>query len=118
MKRILSLFLTLVLTAALLFGVVCIMAAGIGALGEQMLGLPVWLGAAIACVLIAAAAYFGLGGMVSVFTVAVPCMIVAALVIAGIRLHRAGLTAAAFAAGSPSSIESLFQLPDSSTWEA
>ena len=26
--------------------------------------------------------------------------------------------AAAFAAGSPSSIESLFQLPDSSTWEA
>ena len=87
------------LTAALLFGVVCIMAAGIGALGEQMLGLPVWLGAAIACVLIAAAAYFGLGGMVSVFTVAVPCMIVAALVIAGIRLHRTGLTAAAFAAG-------------------
>ena len=82
----------------LLFGVVCIMAAGIGALGNQMLGLPVWLGAAIACVLIAAAAYFGLGGMVSVFTVAVPCMIVAALVIAGIRLHRAGLTAAAFAA--------------------
>ena len=56
-------------------------------------------GAAIACVLIAAAAYFGLGGMVSVFTVAVPCMIVAALVIAGIRLHRTGLTAAAFAAG-------------------
>ena len=88
-----------VLTAVLLFGVVCIMAAGIGALGEQMLGLPVWLGAAIACVLIAAAAYFGLGGMVSVFTVAVPCMIVAALVIAGIRLHRTGLTAAAFAAG-------------------
>ncbi|MFR0796584.1 MAG: hypothetical protein ACLSHG_10075 [Oscillospiraceae bacterium] len=42
---------------------------------------------------------FGLGGMVSVFTVAVPCMIVAALVIAGIRLHRTGLTAAAFAAG-------------------
>lgn len=35
-----------VLTAALLFGVVCIMAAGIGALGNQMLGLPVWLGAA------------------------------------------------------------------------
>lgn len=30
-----------VLTAVLLFGVVCIMAAGIGALGEQMLGLPV-----------------------------------------------------------------------------
>lgn len=88
-----------VLTAALLFGVVCIMAAGIGALGNQMLGLPVWLGAAIACVLIAAAAYFGLGGMVSVFTVAVPCMIVAALVIAGIRLHRTELTAAAFAAG-------------------
>ena len=88
-----------VLTAALLFGVVCIMAAGIGALGNQMLGLPVWLGAAMACVLIAAAAYFGLGGMVSVFTVAVPCMIVAALVIAGIRLHRTELTAAAFAAG-------------------
>ena len=83
-----------VLTAALLFGVVCIMAAGIGALGSQMLGLPVWLGSAIVCVLIAAAAYFGVGGMVTVFTVAVPCMIVAALIIAGIRLHRTGLTAA------------------------
>ena len=89
-----------VLTAALLFGVVCIMAAGIGALGSQMLGLPVWLGWAIVCVLIAAAAYFGVGGMVTVFTVAVPCMIVAALIIAGIRLQRTGLTAAAFAGGS------------------
>ena len=89
-----------VLTAALLFGVVCIMAAGIGALGSQMLGLPVWLGSAIVCVLIAAAAYFGVGGMVTVFTVAVPCMIVAALIIAGIRLQRTGLTAAAFAGGS------------------
>ena len=95
-----------VLTAALLFGVVCIMAAGIGALGNQMLGLPVWLGAAIACVLIAAAAYFGLGGMVSVFTVAVPCMIVAVLTYAGQKSawlagHRTALllvlTAAAFA---------------------
>ena len=89
-----------VLTAALLFGVVCIMAAGIGALGSQMLGLPVWLGSAIVCVLIAAAAYFGVGGMVTVFTVAVPCMIVAALIIAGIRIHSTGLTAAAFAGGS------------------
>ena len=89
-----------VLTAALLFGVVCIMAAGIGALGSQMLGLPVWLGSALVCVLIAAAAYFGVGGMVTVFTVAVPCMIVAALIIAGIRLQRTGLTAAAFAGGS------------------
>ena len=89
-----------VLTAALLFGVVCIMSAGIGALGSQMLGLPVWLGSALVCVLIAAAAYFGVGGMVTVFTVAVPCMIVAALVIAGIRIHSTGLTAAAFAGGS------------------
>lgn len=36
----------------------------------------------------------------TVFTVAVPCMIVAALIIAGIRIHRTGLTAAAFAGGS------------------
>lgn len=55
-----------------------------------MLGLPVWLGSALVCVLIAAAAYFGVGGMVTVFTVAVPCMIVAALIIAGIRIHRTG----------------------------
>ena len=38
MKRILSIFLSLVLTAALLFGVVCIMAAGIGALVAVGLG--------------------------------------------------------------------------------
>lgn len=47
-----------------------------------------------------AAAYFGVGGMVTVFTVAVPWMIVAALIIAGIRIHHTGLTAAAFAGGS------------------
>ena len=86
-----------VLTAALLFGVVCIMAAGIGALVSVIIGVLWYL---IAFTIgLNAAAYFGLGGMVSVFTVAVPCMIVAALVIAGIRLHRTGLTAAAFAAG-------------------
>ena len=90
-----------VLTAALLFGVVCIMAAGIGALGEQMLGLPVWLGSALVLAIVMAVSRRIKDIMVILIlgTVAVPCMIVAALVIAGIRLHRTGLTAAAFAAG-------------------
>ena len=60
------------LAALLLFGVVCIMTAGIGALLEQMLGVPAWLGCAGAVALIAVCAWFGLGGMMAVFTVAVP----------------------------------------------
>ena len=57
------------------------MTAGIGALLEQMLGVPAWLGCAGAVALIAVCAWFGLGGMMAVFTVAVPCLVVAALAI-------------------------------------
>ena len=53
------------LAALLLFGVVCIMTAGIGALLEQMLGVPAWLGCAGAVALIAVCAWFGLGGMMA-----------------------------------------------------
>lgn len=88
------------LAALLLFGVVCIMTAGIGALLEQMLGVPTWLGCAGAVALIAVCAWFGLGGMMAVFTVAVPCLVVAALAISGVQLHRAGAGAVHFTGGS------------------
>lgn len=86
--------------ALLLFGVTCIMTAGIGALFEQMFAVPAWLGSGAAILLTAVCAYFGLGGMVAVFTVAVPCLVIAALAISGGQLHSAGLDAVRFNGGN------------------
>lgn len=88
------------IAALLLFGVTCIMTAGIGALFEQMFAVPAWLGSGGAIVLTAVCAYFGLGGMVAVFTFAVPCLVIAALAISGVQLHRAGLDAIQFIGGN------------------
>ena len=86
--------------AALMFGITCVMVAGIGAMLEQMLAVPLWLGGAAATVLIAACAYFGLGGMVAVFSVAVPCLVIAAAAISGVQLRQAGLGAVRFTGGA------------------
>lgn len=85
--------------ALLLFGVVCIMCAGIGALCERMLGLPAWVGSACAVALVALCAHFGVRGMVTVFTFAVPCLVAAALAISALQLHRTGLSAVRFTPG-------------------
>lgn len=67
--------------AFLVFGIVCIMASGIGAMFLQYFSVPAKLGSFAAVVLIAAVAYFGVDGMIKMFSVSVPVLVLAAVVI-------------------------------------
>lgn len=58
-----------------LFGVSTIMAAGVGALLNQLLGLPTWIGCALFTVLVAVISLAGLEGMVKAFSVSVPILV-------------------------------------------
>ena len=67
-----------------------IMAAGIGSLGRQVFGFPEIAGCVVTVALTAVIAFYGLDGMVSVFSAAVPVLLVAAVVISGIAIARTG----------------------------
>lgn len=84
------------LTALLLFGISSIMIAGIGALGRQLAGVPVWLGNAVVSLLLGACAYFGFSGMISLFSGAVPVLVVATVLITGLRIGSVGPSAIHF----------------------
>ncbi len=58
-----------------LFGVSTIMAAGVGALLNQLTGLPTWIGCALFTVLVAIISLAGLEGMVKAFSVSVPILV-------------------------------------------
>lgn len=58
-----------------LFGVCIIMAAGVGALLNQLFGLPTWIGCALFTFAVAAASLAGLEGMVRAFSVSVPILV-------------------------------------------
>lgn len=58
-----------------LFGVSTIMAAGVGALINQLLGIPTWIGCALFTVLVAVISLAGLEGMVKAFSVSVPILV-------------------------------------------
>lgn len=58
-----------------LFGVSTIMAAGVGALLNQLFGMPTWIGCAMFTVLVAVVSMAGLQGMVSAFSVSVPILV-------------------------------------------
>lgn len=63
-----------VLELLFLFGVCVIMAAGVGALLEQLFGVPLWIGAAVFTLVVALVSMKGLGGMVSAFSATVPVL--------------------------------------------
>ena len=58
-----------------LFGVSTIMAAGVGALMNQLFGIPTWIGCALFTVLVAVISLAGLQGMVKAFSVSVPILV-------------------------------------------
>lgn len=64
-----------VLEMTFLFGVSTIMAAGVGALLNQLLGVPTWIGCALFTVLVAVISLAGLAGMVKAFSVSVPILV-------------------------------------------
>jgi len=63
-----------VLQLVLLFGACVIMTAGVGALGNQLFGLPQYIGCALFAIFVASIALFGLQGVISVFSMSVPLL--------------------------------------------
>ena len=57
-----------------LFGVCTIMSAGVGALCEQLLGIPTYIGSGVFAALVAAASLAGFSGMVKAFSATVPVL--------------------------------------------
>lgn len=70
LKGVLDLF-----SVLLLFGVVTIMTAGTGAALHQAFGLPVWLCSLLFALTIGALSLSGLRGMISIFSFAVPALV-------------------------------------------
>ena len=78
------------LTAVIIFCNVFIMVAGIGALAEELTGLPAPAVNLAVTALIGLCSYFGIGGMMTVFDLLVPLLVASTLVICGVRLGGAG----------------------------
>lgn len=73
-----------------LFGVVVIMTAGVGALLNQLFGIPLWIGALVFTVVVAALSLAGLSGMVSAFSLTVPVLAGVTLVFGIISVSKGG----------------------------
>ena len=68
--------------ALFLLGVVTIMTAGVGAMLEQLLHIPTWIGDGVFAVVVALIAIWGVSGMVGAFSALVPLLVVATLIFA------------------------------------
>lgn len=75
----------------MMFAVMAIMNAGVGALAEQLFGLPHWIVSAVFGLLVLICTLAGLQGMVSVFSLSVPCLVAAAVLLGIIILARGGM---------------------------
>ena len=80
-----------VLELLFLFGVCTIMAAGCGALINQLFGIPSWIGSAVLSAAVAYVSLAGLGGMVAAFSATVPLLAAATLVFGIISLSQNGV---------------------------
>ena len=80
-----------VLELLFLFGVCTIMAAGCGALINQLFGIPTWIGSAVLSAAVAYVSLAGLGGMVAAFSATVPLLAAATLVFGIISLSQNGV---------------------------
>lgn len=72
-------------------GVYVIMAAGVGALGERMMGLSPALGSFLFCLVVTLLSLGGTRGMMNVFSVAVPLLMVSSVVISFLTVSRCGV---------------------------
>ena len=76
----------------MMFAVVAVMSAGVGALAEQMLGVPAWCGSLVFCAVTMACALMGLQAVVSAFSVSVPLLVGATAVLCAWSLAKNGVT--------------------------
>lgn len=74
-----------------LFGIYVIMAAGGGALLNQLFGLPSYLGNVVFILIVTAVALAGMSGMVAAFSVTVPLMAIMSVIIFAVTASRGGL---------------------------
>lgn len=70
------------IASTFLFGVVVVMSAGVGALGNQLFGIPAWLGSAVFSTIVCLIAIFGVTGMVNAFSALIPILVIATLLFA------------------------------------
>lgn len=80
-----------VIEALFLLGVVIIMTAGVGAMLNQLLNIPTWLGDGLFAAVVALIAILGVSGMVSAFSALVPMLVVATLLFAVAAFCRFGV---------------------------
>lgn len=74
--------------ALFLFVVVLVMAAGVGAMLEQLFSVPVWLGSALFMAAVFLVALLGVNGMVNAFSALIPVLILATMAFAvGAYVH-------------------------------
>ena len=74
-----------------LVGVITIMTAGVAAMLNQLAGVPCWLGGAIFAAAIAIVAMSGVNGMVKVFSVLVPLLVIVSICFSAGAMHEYGL---------------------------
>lgn len=70
------------IASAFLLGVVVVMSAGVGALGNQLFGIPAWLGSAVFTVIVCLIAMFGVTGMINAFSALIPILVIATMLFA------------------------------------
>ena len=85
LKRVFGIF-----EVFLFFSIGAIMIAGIGNLFTSLFGVPMWAACLAVTILTAGAAYFGLEGMVAIFSSTSPVLVVTALIICIVKLSGAG----------------------------
>ena len=76
-----------------LFGISTIMTAGVGALLNQLFGLPAWAGCAVFAAAVMAVAMLGLRGLLSAFSVSVPVLVLATLAFGIAAVCKTGFSA-------------------------
>lgn len=81
-----------VLETVFLFGVCTIMSAGVGALLNQLTGLPAWLGALVFTMVISLVSLAGFSGMISAFSATVPVLVVVTLIFGIISVAEKGIS--------------------------
>lgn len=92
LRKLLSIFMCVSLC-----GVIAIMSAGAGALMQQLFTIPSWLGGLLLTAAVVLMAQRGLQGLVSAFSVLVPVLVLATVLVAISALIRFPITQAAFA---------------------
>ncbi len=85
-----------ILNVVFLFGVAAIMNAGIGALLQQLFGLPHMLGSLVFGLLVLMVAVFGLQGVVSAFSFSVPLLVIVTLFFGLVAVWQNDFTAVAW----------------------